>query len=266
MWDVTLAAFSDELVKIGASVDALQKAYGRLGVLTPGTRFGAKIAPGAARSVVAAGGAGTVPRPKQLAGMLGALNPGATAEELKGALAPALEQQKGLTGKILIGKGGGSAVLTSKHSISGLVDNAVGTPDLADRAKALGGPGQRAVNIATGLHEGYERGAKNIAPMHSHMSPDVIAKEHNLLRGMTGAGSDEARSFMQGARGGPIGEGNVLQDILRSRYGEDAAKNFAFGSPGAPKITKAMRKDLARNVGGDEVNASMMRTVDKSFD
>ena len=256
MWDVTLAAFSDELVKIGASVDALQKAYGRLGSLRVKTRLGATV-PNAPEQLIrqlAARGPSTSPRKKQLVPLIKRRLSGLTETESTRVIDAQLRSAAGAEGQIVRGKGG--AIPSLKK-----IDMSQRTPGAANKFKQLSGPGQRATNIVAGLHEGYERGAKNVAPIRSHISPDVMLKEHNLLRGMTGEGAGEAREALQGLRSGPGGEASTLREILKGRYGDAAASNFVFGSPGAPKITKAMRKDLARNVSASDVDAAAKRAT-----
>jgi hypothetical protein len=118
----------------------------------------------------------------------------------------------------------------------------------------MSGAGKKTLNVLNGLHEQFEQDSiKRIAAgkmpwagHHSHVSPEVIMKEHNMLRSLTGKGADEAREAMRAVRGGDYGEGKLMNQLLTKTYGPRAT--VEFGAKDAPKVTKAMRKDLRRRI------------------
>lgn len=129
-------------------------------------------------------------------------------------------------GTIAIGAGGGFSAL-AKHA-----PNA--TP-----------AGQRAINVAAGLHEGFERGVPPQAMLrdHGHASPQVIMNEQNMLTRMTGPGSDEARATF-GAMRKP--ETEHLNQALTQHYGPRAVEYVR-----ANGFTPAMRKHLTTRMQQD---------------
>ena len=111
--------------------------------------------------------------------------------------------------------------------------------------KQLSPHGKKGVNLTATMHEQFERSAmKGKRPVHfgyGHVSPEVLAKEHNLLARLTGKGSQETRGAVQKARE-ISGDSEALNQLLKKRFGERAGIAFGKGQ----KIPKAMRKALRR--------------------
>ena len=105
----------------------------------------------------------------------------------------------------------------------------------------LSGPGHRAINTVTGLHEGFERAVKphEIAPIASHISPKVLLDEHNMLSKMTGPGSDEARTIFRDIRNNDQ-EYDHIKNTMRQMYGDRSLKYLEEGN----KIPSAMKRNL----------------------
>lgn len=244
--------------KVAATLDALQQAYKRIGPLRNKIKPSAKVlehvmeapTPGAMgiREMSALNGPGTLPRPAQM-GMLRqrpaimAENTralGGTAEQVKSMIEQGNAQVEGT--RQYIGNAGG-AILMPPGGMSGWVAraNASGVVPLVPPA---GAAQQRAANILTGVHEGFERSTKSSpAPYFSHFSPSVIHKEHNMVAGLEGPGAEEGRKYFQGMRAG--GEGPAHAEQLQVMYGDKAAPWATYGQ--GPKLPKAMRKDMIRN-------------------
>jgi hypothetical protein len=104
------------------------------------------------------------------------------------------------------------------------------------------GAGRRAVNTAIGLHEGFEKAVRpeRIHPVATHLSPDVLIKEHNMLARMTGPGAQEARDVFSKMRHS-TGEAEAFSGVLHDAFGPRMA-NFQYGQ--GEKIPKAMRNRL----------------------
>ena len=100
-----------------------------------------------------------------------------------------------------------------------------------------------AMGATVAAHELFERGSKKIAPVFSHLHPEVLLKEHNLVSRLTGPGSKYTRSVMRGARK-RSGEDKFVRQLLTEAYGPRAAQ---FTREGA-KIPKAMRKNLRKKI------------------
>lgn len=105
--------------------------------------------------------------------------------------------------------------------------------------------GKKGVNVAGIMHEGFERSAmkpgKTMRYGYGHASPEVLAKEHNMLARLTGKGSEETRKAIGKARE-ISGDSDALNKLLKERFGDRA--RIAFGE--GKKIPKAMRKALRR--------------------
>jgi len=225
-----LSPFATELVKLSASVDELQAAYRRVNP----TKAPARTAAG--QMVQQAGGGITMPAMSSLK------DPRVVVQHATGfGVDPATVV--GLRRQIEAGVGGHAGNIYSSTG------GAVRTQDALRRAGApipalATGQGQRAVNISTGLHEGYERAVKphQRAPAFGHYSPEVLMKEHNMLQKMTGPGSAEARTYFRGLRAG-AGDSPALMSTVRELYGPrgvEYVKEHGF--------SKAMRKNLTQNV------------------
>lgn len=120
-----------------------------------------------------------------------------------------------------------------------------------DQLPVLSGAGQRAVNIVTGLHEGFERGVKanEVAPVFSHLSPKVLLNEHNMLSRLTGPGADEARNFYSKLREIHPAETSAWQGRMVKEYGPAVAKFF---EPGA-RIPAALKRDFVRKMRAQSI-------------
>ena len=119
--------------------------------------------------------------------------------------------------------------------------------------------GQRALAAAVGLHEGFEtqvnlreamRGPQQYTQWYSHLSPNVILKEHNLLARMTGEGAQEARKALQLARLELETKdiGRHIEDMSGGRY------SFAFGE--GQKLPKAFRRRLLARMQAQELTGA----------
>jgi hypothetical protein len=107
---------------------------------------------------------------------------------------------------------------------------------------------QRAVNVIGGMHEGLERSSMsklgpNAAPFHGHHSPLVLLNENNMLAGMTGPGTAEARQTFQNMRG-----------MENERAAIEAAVNKMSGGRmpyvyGETKLPRAMKQRLIPMLG-----------------
>jgi hypothetical protein len=244
--------------KVGATLDTLQQAYKRIAPLRNKIKPSAKVlehvmeapTPGAMgiREMAALNGPGTLPRPAQM-GMLRqrpaivAENTralGGTTEQVESIIEQGNAQVEGT--RQYIGNAGG-AILMPPGGMSGWAAraNASGALPIVPPA---GAAQQRAANILTGVHEGFERSTKSSpAPYFSHFSPSVIHKEHNMVAGLEGPGAEEGRKYFQGMRAG--GEGPAHAEQLQVMYGDKAAPWATYGQ--GPKLPKAMRKDMIRN-------------------
>ena len=265
--------------KAAVSIAGMQQAYQRLGAIrvkpTKGS-FGNVVGNTAdgVRDMVANGPATLMP--KRVASKLKATIPSFLTEgldpeelaELTGGVQQQISAAKNVAkqhgGKILMTPGGGYRAFRNAAGIPGMEGSsfAEGTGSML---RGVSPEGKKAINLTTGLHESYERAAKQHQQFASHLEPAVIYKEHNLLRNMSGPGADEARTTFQGLRGGPAGEGGLVNDAMHAAYG-DKAKGFAFGAPGSQKITKAMRKDLQRRHTEVWTGVQKKRLHDLGFD
>ena len=244
--------------KVAATLDALQQAYKRIGPLRNKIKPSARVVehvmesptPAAMgiREMSALGGPGTLPRPAQM-GMLRqrpaimAENTralGGTPEQVASMIEQGNAQVEGT--RQYIGNAGG-AILMPPGGMSGWTAraNASGASPIVPPE---GAAQQRAANILTGVHEGYERSTRSSpSPYFSHFSPSVMHKEHNMVAGLEGPGAQEGRQYFQGIRAS--GEGPAHAEQLRVMYGDKAAPYATYGQ--GPKIPKAMRKDMIRN-------------------
>lgn len=128
-------------------------------------------------------------------------------------------------------------------------------PDLIEKVMpALGGrkgqplspAGKSALTGVITSHELAERRVKkrDIAPIASHLSPDVLFKEHNMLSRLTGAGSDEARDTLRAVRRSTGEESHVRRIVGEAIKDPRAQAYLAEGE----KIPKAMRKHILRTI------------------
>lgn len=205
--------FLRESVKAAASTDTL---------LAGARRLGAVRTPARLQGNSRLSGPVTMPTTGQItnrAGWLGGTDT-ATARKLV-AQNPAALPPKNTQGKIFMPKG--NVALPGSAGISG--------------------EGRRAVNGMTALHEGFERSVRpaDSTMFTTHLSPDVMLQEHNMVSRATGPGAPEARNVFKQMREGS-GEAPALNEIFREFYG--AKMPFQYGE--GAKIPKAMRKDFVR--------------------
>lgn len=226
------AAFA---VREAATVDQLQAGFRRLAPTRVPVKTLARSLPRPDRSQVftaAAGGGAALPPAGALKAMWG--QNGYLEDEIRELLQAYPKQMRG---QIFLPRG-------VRGSVGAL---SLAAPGVAP--KNMSGAGQRATNVAVGLHEGFERGVKpsEVQPVFGHLSPKVLLNEHNMISRMTGPGSDEARNLFTQMRSSPIpdaphGEMGHIRKRFVDYYGPRAEEFF---QPGA-KIPAAMRRDFVR--------------------
>lgn len=221
-------SFFSELTKVAASIDALQAAYRRLGALrTKAHGYGGPgYMPNASQSR-----AGYRQRVESAARMLSSLPNVDVAAYKRDYLARPVPMGP-LPGRIIMPTGGASR--------------------LFDRlgVRAGSGAAQRAVNVAAGLHEGFERRtpARSLdSPFHEtfgHASPTVLANEHRMMLRATGPGTAEARGVFNHLRTARRPDHTfMVNDVMRPAFGDRGAAYYAQNG-----ATKAMRKALTRKM------------------
>lgn len=218
------------LLKEAATLPQLRGAYRRLGLV----RHGTSIA--------------TTPTTRQAEQVVRQVSPSAgreSPEEVR-RLARKYVMKGGRGGTILMPVGGTTRF--ARKGVVGRMAELRAAPTAERTLSELSPAGQQGVNIVGGLHEGFERGVRDVVPMHSHAHPEVILKEHNLVRSLTGAGAGETRGAMQALRGGAAGEDETIRSLLSRIYGPEVAARFQYGDPTSLRFTKAMRKDIARRL------------------
>jgi hypothetical protein len=246
-----VAAYWEELEKIAVSVEQLQQAVRRLGVvrvprvhpkemkeLIQGTREAASRGNLPIQATVG-GGVATLPFVKNIDPILasrkgmfmsaGGLSEEAATELLRDIARKARPLSKRFGGTILATKG----------------DTSVGAfgPGMSPQAK-------KAANFMLRIHEGSERKAMKrggIVPGFGHSSPEVMFDESNMLQRLTGPGADEAKKKLTDYRMGR-GEYAKLLHIINKVYGPKGAQ--AINQHG---FSKAMKKDLMRRFRSGEV-------------
>jgi hypothetical protein len=172
---------------------------------------------------------------------------------------------KPVQGKILLSPGGGVRALEdarrqlsaqgamSEEYISSLssINPEVGALLRAQRDAARApirpsGAGAKALNAVVGAHEMAEKAVTpNIAAMTGggHRSLRVLGNERNILRRLTGPGSDEARQLMHQARD-LNGENQQFDTFLRDTFGPRAVTEYGTGS--TQKLPRAMLQRIGR--------------------
>ena len=149
--------------------------------------------------------------------------PEQVVEEAQKGLMPVVRQHGGA---ILVPKGGVEKTMREVSTFMGR------------EMPQMSGEGRKALNIAVGHHEGFERGVTNPMPGHGHLSPEVLMHEHNMMQKMTGPGSSEAKATLGGLRQ-TVGDMPQLMQGVEHLYGPrglELVKNQGF--------TKAMKKNL----------------------
>lgn len=121
-------------------------------------------------------------------------------------------------------------------------------PTLSGKIFGVPDSSSRGLTASLLAHELYERGVKkkNLNLLYSHLAPEVLLKEHNLLSRLTGDGSDEVRSAFRKVRQ-TTGEAPHMKALLTSVYGPRAAQ---FTEEGA-KIPMSMVRDLQKKLQAD---------------
>ena len=221
-------AFFDEMQKIAASIEALQDAYRRLAPLrTKAKGYGgpgyipnrAQERASHARNVEYAvrHGDGLVP-PDQVS-------------RLRQNLLSQVPKSQPLAGNIILPTGGGVRLFKRK-----------GLPTGSPAA-------QRAANVFTGLHEGFERQTRPAAmdnwftSRFGHASPMVLANEHRMIQRATGPGAAEAAGVFQNMRAVRGEHSFMVDNVMRPAFGDRGAEYYSRHG-----ATKAMRKALTRKM------------------
>jgi len=241
-------SFFDELTKLAVSVDELQEMAHRLPIIRTKARNkpGASLESGDLRQMTAGDGPVTIPTRGQIRRSLreakilytgGSATGGPSNNSEYMEAKRSLDALKPISGTIATPAGGmvgTGAAWRRAHPDKMRVDTRVLSPE-----------GKKALNLAAIGHEAAERSVPphRVAPFfHDHISPEVLAKEHNMLTTLTGPGADEVKAYMHILRlqNGEISDfGRMLLDM----FGERAAQ--IYGNHGySPKIPKAMWKRL----------------------
>ena len=112
------------------------------------------------------------------------------------------------------------------------------------RPKGMTPEGHKALNLSAFGHELAEKATKpRRVSQHgkfldySHLSPDVLLREHNILTTLTGPGADEAKGALIQLRS-DLGESFVLARELKKR----GLKDFEFGR--SPRLSRHQIKRL----------------------
>jgi len=240
---VAWRSFFDELTKLAVSVDELQEMAHRLPIIRTKAQNNPRAAldSGDLRQITAGEGPLTFPTRDQIRMNLRKARNiyigGLTADTDKYMEAKRnFDALKPVSGAIATPAGGMIGTMATWHRLY---------PDeVTMDVRTLSPEGKKALNLVAIGHEAAERSVPlhRASPFRGHASPEVLAKEHNMLTTLTGPGADEARAFMHRMRleGGEISDfGKMLLD----RFGERAA--LMYGNPGvSPKIPKAMWKRL----------------------
>lgn len=145
-------------------------------------------------------------------------------------------------------KSGGYGVIgLDKDSISKILPALAGVPRKSG-SKATDEINLRALIAAAGSHELAERAvkSKDVTRYASHLSPDVLMKEHNLLSRLEGPGADYTRKVMRGARK-ISGEAEDMEALLVEAFGPRASQFIQEGE----KVPSAMRKALLSELRKD---------------
>lgn len=235
------------LEKDAATVEALEAGAKRLGVRTP--------KPGSALDGISA--AFTIPRRTQYE----------TAAALRGE-----DPAQGSKDLAFFKKHEGNIYMQKGNVAENIVEapasgKVVPPPAIGRFVKStkMSPSGHRAANAAFALHEGFERRVKpqNVAPIATHLSPEVLINEHNMVQRMTGPGSREAKSFLTKMRELPgvvdgKAESAALRDGFVARYGPRAEQYLAAGN----KVPAAMRRNYVRGEANDMRQSQIEDSLD----
>lgn len=105
-----------------------------------------------------------------------------------------------------------------------------------------------AMGATTAAHELFERGvkARDVAPLYSHIAPEVLLKEHNMISRLEGPGSDYARRAFRGTREFS-GEAEHMGNLLEQAFDPRARQFLGEGQKVPKAMRKALRKKLRKN-------------------
>jgi hypothetical protein len=222
------SSFLSLLLKTGASVDDLQAAYRRLAPL----RTKAKGYDGPGYIMNGAQGRAVHARNVDYAvrNAAGFVSSDQIPQMRQNLLSQAPRPQP-LAGEIIMPTGGGVRLFNRK-----------GIPTGSPAA-------QRAANVFTGLHEGFERRTRPAAmdnwftSQFGHASPMVLANEHRMIQRATGPGAAEAAGVFRNMRARRAEHSFMLDNVIRPAFGDRGAEYYAQNG-----ATKAMRKALTRKM------------------
>ncbi len=252
--EVTVAALYDELTKIAVSVQQLQGLAKRIPTIRTHTR------PGTRKAMQGAAGAMTDVRQMSNAAGLSALAKPSQAKKMVDASAQFLEPEAlgalraenvGMAKKI-----GGNVLMPGGGMVGQMQRTSKALPEEAGSlaTRGLSGAGKKALNLVGVGHEAAEltTPAKYVAPFASHMSPDVLVREHNILSTLSGKGAGEARKYMRGMRD-TSGEAGAMKELFQKRFGDRGAEFLGEGQ----KVPKAMRKRFGEWAGSGQMMKEM---------
>jgi len=264
MNELMYKAFADEMSKIAVSVDQLGQMARRMPKLRTKMRTGLvdperMMNPGVSgdlKQMMGHIGLGAVAKPQQVMSnvkrMLGDTPVSALPAEIRNQLTGAMQASRKAGGTVLMPTGGmaGQMQRTSRGF------KAQGAPkEMVEgiATRSMSPQGKRALNLTGIGHEAAERTTHpdSVLAVASHLSPDVLLREHNMLSRLTGPGSAEASNFMRAMRR-QSGEGTSMQDFLDKMYPSKGSKVIMPEYGQGAKITKAMRKDLRRRIASGE--------------
>ena len=181
------------------------------------------------------------------------------AEAVTGAVVPKLTKKPSKTLGRKQWRGGGKSSAGQIQISPEMAGNTFAT--LAGKRSPRRMAERGAMGGVIGAHELFERGTKKLipSPVFSHLHPEVLLKEHNLVSKLTGPGSKYTRSVMRGARK-RTGEDRFVRQLLVEAYGPRAAQFTAEGV----KIPKALRKNLRKKIEQDPqiINRAMRGVKD----
>lgn len=268
--------YSPEIQKFAASIEELAQGAARLkGVLKPTLRKNtkiyelAKINPflqmvgkhnSGIKELLAMGGIQTVPQSQEIIKALKKqrLIDAGVPQSTIDMISDQVGMPDSLLGKIITPakSGGPTGFFGAEPALKYITEGLKGNPGA-----------QKGFNASVLLHEGFERAAaRDSSPEDvgkllfiSHLSPDVILKEHNLISRLTGPGAEKVReAFIKMRTPGRKSEGPFLEELIKQLYGDKF--HFEYGKSG--RIPKAMRKDILRQI--KQKNISLPSMMDPS--
>lgn len=240
----TLSSYVDEYIKISASMSELKGAIKRLGVKFHSLKswkpskalLEGNFSTMKAKDYTAlGGGAATVPTIRSAKRVLpqiadAAIRTGATLP--KGELIAHMKKDMATTLKF----GPGTIYLSRGRGSLGSVAELKKKP-------------REALSTIFGIHEGLERAVKpkEVLFGYGHFSPQVLAKEHNMLTTLSGPGAKDSNAFLRKVRA-LQGDSIALSQIYEKALGDKYRLVYGEGK----KIPKAMQKHVMRRLKSDE--------------